>query len=604
MKQRILFLILHGLAGWFSLRVAFLARFYLNPLPDSYLRMMWETLPLALIAKALAAETAGLTRRLWKYATFQDLRDVLIGAALGSLFLVPVAEGMTRGHYPNGPLLLDFLFTVFFFGLIRFSGRLIREGRQDLLQFQRKDATRVLILGAGDHGERAIRYLRQGSRSGIKLVGVLDEDPEKKSLLLHGVRILGPLKSLKDVLTRDAVDEVVVALPDAGRGRLREVFLTASACGCTVGILPDLQELRDFDALANPIRTLKLSDFLGREPVKLDPKPIEEGLRDCVALITGAGGSIGSELARQLAAFPLKALYLLDQSESALFDIDQELREEREGLHLVTLLCDVRSPEDVRAAFAAASPDVVFHAAACKHVPMMEAHPLEAARTNVLGTHQVVRAACEAGVKRFLHVSTDKAVAAESVMGASKALSEQIILAAAASSGFAYSCVRFGNVLGSSGSVIPLFEKQLKRSGILRVTHEDATRYFMTIEEAVQLLIHAESLRGRGEVFLLDMGEPVKIRDLAEQMLRLSGRTGGADAHIQLVGLRPGERLHERLHTDAEDLLETGIPKIRKIKHARPTDTASMRARIAEVELLVRKRDAAQIRSLLFEAVK
>lgn len=601
MKHRLFFLLAHGGLGWVSLQLAFLARFYLDPLPLRYQAMMWGTLPWAFLVKALAADAAGLTRCLWRYASFEDLRSVVAASVLGSAGLAALAFLLEGGGYPNGPLVLDFLITFAFFAAVRLSGRLFSAGGRGVRGWQKRGRSRVLILGAGDSGDLAIRHVQQSATLGVEVAGVLDDDPEKRGLRLHGVEVRGPLGRLDDLLAGERVDEVVVALPDAPPDVIRRIFETTSLHGCKVKILPAFRELNQRNLLDNPIRNLRLSDFLGRDQVQLDPAPVRESLKGCAVLITGAGGSIGSELARQIRGFPVRRLVMLDCAESALFEIGEEIRDLAPALEFETVLCDIRQKDELEEVFSRMKPDVVFHAAACKHVPMMEAHPLDAARTNVLGTEHVVRCAVRADVKRLLHVSTDKAVSGRSVMGASKAWSERVVVRAARETGRAYSCVRFGNVLGSNGSVIPLFEKQLARGGVLKVTHEEATRYFMTIEEAVHLLIHSESLQGVGEVFILDMGRPVRIKELAEQLLRLSGKHRPGDSDIQIVGLRPGEQLHEKLHTEHETLVSTGIPKINKLSSFRPEDAKQLAEKLDALRAAVRDRDAARIRHCLLD---
>lgn len=556
MNYRFFFLLLHAVAAVLSVRLAFVFRFYFDPLPFVYDEMLLRTLPLAMVVKAVAADLFGLTRQVWRFASIRDVRPVVLAAFTGSLVFVPLTRWLEGGRYPNGPLLLDFLLTLSLFTAIRFSGRFWVESGRLLRGIKESSAMRVLIVGAGDRGEMALRFLSPRNR----VVGFLDNRAALQKRLMMGVPVLGPVDQMPGVLKKHRVDEVVIALEEPGPECIRELFIMGLAAGCQVSLMPELSSAAPVHG--NPIRELKMSDFLGREPVKLDPAPLEAALGGTTVLVTGAGGSIGSELCRQIARLPVKRLCLLDYSETALFTILEELKGKESSPLLKPLLCDIRDLDHLREVFSREAPDVVYHAAAFKHVPMMEAHPLEAARTNVLGTRNVVEMAREVGVKRFLHVSTDKAVQPESVMGASKAWGEWIVRAAG------YSCVRFGNVLGSSGSVIPLFEKQWDREGELRVTHGEATRYFMTVEEAVLLMLHAEILRGKGEVYILDMGEPVLILDLARQLLVLKGNGVEAEENIRIVGLRPGERLHERLHHPGEALEPTPVTKVRKVSGA------------------------------------
>lgn len=559
MRTRIFFFILHGLAGVLALRGGFWLRFYFNPLPPGYEEMMRLSLPWAFWIKGMAAEASGLTRCMWRYASFRDLLPVVIGGGVGVLGLVGALNLRFETHYPNGPLLLDAWITWFLFALIRFSGRLYYGFREGALKWNVREADRVLLLGAGDGAYVALRMLAHLGKGPVRVVGLLDPDPRLVGRKLYGYPILGGPEKLEDVVRRRRISEVVVTMPDVAQTQLREWVAVLSDYGSRISTVPSLGTVENDPLHTQPLRELDVREFLGRNPVELEPTGVAEGLRGEVVLVTGGGGSIGSELCRQLLRFPLQRLVVVDDSETALFELGESLRGVS-GERLRLELADVRRAGDLDAVFCRCGAGVVFHAAAYKHVPMMEASPLNAARTNVLGTRNVVEAAKRAGVKRLLYVSTDKAVEASGVMGASKAWGERIARSAG------YSCVRFGNVLGSSGSVVPLFEHQWREDMCLRVTSEKATRYFMTVEEAVTLILHAESLREAGQVYVLDMGEPVRILELARQMVRLKGGGDEVDRHIQIVGLRPGEREHERLHSDSEDLGETGIPKIRRVR--------------------------------------
>lgn len=633
MKYRLLFLILYALVGGLALTGAFVFRFYFDTLPFVYGEMMGQLLPVALGLKLISADVFGLTRAIWKYASFRDLKSVSFAAAAGSGLFIPVAWWMTQGRVPNGVLLLDGLLTFGGFTALRFSGRFWVEARAALAGWRETGSVKVLVLGGGNRAELALRVLQKGE---VRVVGLLDVDPENHGRCLYGVPVLGSPDDLGRALMGREIDEVVLALPADDPAEVRRVFSLASAAGARVSILPEVSPLEQGSTL-NPIREVQMSDFLGRAPVQLDPEPLRQALTGQRVLVTGAGGSIGSELCRQISRFPLAELVLLDFSETALFEVSEEVRsqksevrgegrgqrvevrgpEEEKGsarasstfspteirncenvnMHGLTpfafVLCDIRDRQELEAVFAEHRPQVVIHAAACKHVPLMEAHPLEAARTNVLGTRNVVEVARGAGVMRLMHVSTDKAVNPEGVMGASKAWSERIVRDAG------YSCVRFGNVLGSSGSVIPLFEKQWSRSGTLQVTHKDATRYFMTIEEAVQLILHAEALQNGGELYVLDMGEPVSILALANQLIAL--KRGKAES-IEITGLRPGERLHERLHTEEEELKPTTVSKLRRVAPAAdgiPLDHAALQQALTELEELLAVRDVAGVREWL-----
>lgn len=596
--SRLVSLAVHMGLAVLSLVAAFVIRFYLRPFSRIYVDMMWASLPWAVVCKALGVELVGLTRAIWRHASFQDIRRVFAGALLGSFLFVPACYLLVSSSYPMGPLLLDFLLSFGLFAGFRFSGRAWAEGVKGMRGFQRVRKLPVLIVGAGDEGELALRYLWHSTARPLRVVGFLDDAPRRHGLTLHGVPVLGNTTEMAPVIRDHGVREVVVALPDPQPAALRVLFRAAVENGCRVGILPKLS-MEDSPVHASPIRDVKLSDFLGRDPVRLDPGPVRKALAGQRVLVTGAGGSIGAELCRQIAAAPVEALSLVDNAENALFEITEEIGALAPDTRLASTLCDIRFPKELDRVFQSFRPGVVFHAAACKHVSMMEVHPVDAARTNVLGTRNVVRACLRTGVDRLLHVSTDKAVEATGLMGASKALGERVVRQAAREHGTRYACVRFGNVLGSNGSVIPLFEKQLKRGGPLKVTHREATRYFMTLEEAVNLMLHAESLGGAGETFILDMGEPVSILKLAEQMLQLSGHNAEDGTGIEIVGLRPGERLHERLYSEAQNLEPTRIPKVNRLAEAPGDKPRELDLTLQALEAAVDALDASAVREIL-----
>ncbi len=600
---RLLYLLAHMAVGWISLRLSFLIRFDFLPVPEHYEWMVRDSLPWAFLIKGLVAEGFGLTRRMWRFAAFTEIRAVFFASLLGTLLLVLLCNSLISQSYPRGPFLLDFLLTFTAFAGLRFSGRiwqsLLRRARGAR---DRRPLRRVLVVGAGPTGEKALRLLGSAALRRTRVVGLLAQDPSQKGSLLFGVPVLGTLEDLPTLLREKAVEEILVALEDPQAEVLRSLFLAASGAGRSLRILSPTQETASGDLYENPIRRLKLSDLLGRPPVRLDAEALKREMAGRRVLVTGAGGSIGSELCRQISAVAVEKLIVLDMAENALFEIAEELESRADCPPLAVVLCDIRCPADLERVFAEHRPELVFHAAACKHVGMMEAMPLEAAKTNVLGTENVLRAAEKAGTRRLLHVSTDKAVNPVGVMGQSKAWSEDLVLRAAGRrSGLCCSCVRFGNVLGSNGSVIPLFERQLKRDGVLRVTHEEATRYFMTLEEAVLLMLHAESLQQSGAVFVLDMGQPVRILDMAEQIRDLTEQETGSRPELKLIGLRPGEKLHESLVTDEQALEPTEIPKVNRILGLTLPDSSLAERQLHSLVDAVQRADVLTVKQLLRE---
>ncbi len=564
MPNRMVILFFHALLGGLALILAFLIRFDFQPLPERYLHMLWVTFPISVGLKVLAAEILGLNRGLWRYASLADLFRILQAALLATLVFIPIVLLFVGHGYPRGIYGLDFILTVAFLAGPRLLGRhWIREKPRSL--FRKEEGTPTLILGAGDAGELALRQLRQTKGRSHRVVGFLDDDPAKRGLSIHDVPILGSSHEAAKLFSSMGIEVLVIAIRDPGKPLLERISQICGEHAVEVRILPTLQDLLTGEVQVKPVRPLRLEDLLGREPVQLDPAPVEEALKGKRVLVTGAGGSIGSELCRQISRYQPEALCVLDHAENALFEIEQELKETRNSLTLQASLCDIRETLALDQLLREFQPHVLFHAAACKHVPMMESHPAEAVRTNLFGTRNVLQAARIHDVERFLFVSTDKAASPRNVMGATKFLAEQLVRKTAEETGRPYSCVRFGNVLGSRGSVVPVFERQIAQGGPVRVTHEEATRYFMTIPESVQLILQADAHAEPGDVFILDMGEPVRILELAKNLIKLSGFKPDQNMEIRIVGLRPGEKLHETLTSAQEAVLATEIPHLNRL---------------------------------------
>ncbi len=595
MPRTFLSLILHMALAAIALVLAFVLRFDFGPIPPRYLRMLAISLPIALAAKGVFAVAFGLNRGLWRYVSVRDLVRILQAVGLASLVFVPVVLLVIGHGYPRSIYLLDFLVTAMLFGGVRLLGRQWIRGQA--WGHGKGTGIRTLVVGAGDAGELVFRQLHHTHLHEYTVVGFVDDDVAKTGMSLHGVPILGTTERLATWLEASDAHAVVVAINDPPARLLR---LVADACGkkgIPVRILPTFRDLMTGEIHVRPVRGLKIEDLLGRDPVRLDPAPVRELLSGQTVLVTGAGGSIGSELCRQIAAHGPRELILLELSENNLFEIEQELRSIFPGLGLRAELADIRDGAAMDALFARHRPSLVFHAAAHKHVPMMEAHPLDAARTNVFGTRNIVGCCARHGVERLLHVSTDKASSPRGVMGASKRVGEEMVREAALRYQRRFACVRFGNVLGSSGSVLPLFAKQIERGGPVRVTHPDATRYFMSIPEAVELILQANAHARPADVLILDMGEPVRILDLARNVIRLSGFRPDSDIRIDITGLRPGEKLHEELHAPSESLEASGIEKIHRLAGG-PTAPAALD--LAALEAACARGDAEAARGELF----
>ncbi len=450
----------------------------------------------------------------------------------------------------------------------------------------------VVVVGAGDAGQLVIREMQRNRSLGYTPIGLVDDDPRKKNLRVHGVRVLGTSDELLRLLREHRPDEVLIAMPSASGEARQRIVEVARNEGVPVKTLPALHELISGDHLAGQIRPVQVEDVLGREPVEVDIEAVASYLAGETVLVTGAGGSIGSELCRQIARVGPQRLVLVDQAETPMFEIERELVGERGFSAAIPILADVGNRVKMRQIFERYRPAVVFHAAAYKHVPLMEANPVESVRNNVLATKVMADVAVEFGARRFVLVSTDKALNPRAVYGQCKALCEWVIEAYGHrdDTPTRFVAVRFGNVLGSAGSVIKIFRRQIVRGGPVTVTHPEMTRYFMTIPEAVSLVVQAGAIGGRGEIFVLDMGEPVRILDLAHNMIRLSGREPDRDIAIEFVGTRAGEKLHEELWGEGEEVAETPHPKIHRARRA-PVDAAWLDDELVELEHLVEEGD-------------
>lgn len=504
----------------------------------------------------------GLYHSLWRYASIEELFKVSLTAMLANASVMAYMA-IAQTFLPRSIHVMAVLLDMMLIGGVRFSYRAVRSYRDTgVLTLGSKSQKRVLVVGAGEAGAMIIKELRNhGYRQG-KPVCVVDDDPGKIGRKLMNVPVLGNRYDIPMLVKKKAIDEIILAIPTAYRKEMREIVDIASKTRTRLKTIPGVYELIDGKVSIKEIRDVEIEDLLGRDPVNLDMELISEYIKNKTVMVTGGGGSIGSELCRQIAEFRPKKLVMLDIYENHLYELQLELTNDHPDMELQVCIASVRDMNRVKEIFRREKPEVVFHAAAHKHVPLMEDSPAEAIKNNVKGTANVAWCAHETGTRKFVLVSTDKAVNPTNIMGASKRLAEMVVQALDEESKTEFVSVRFGNVLGSNGSVIPLFKKQIADGGPVTVTHEDMTRYFMTIPEAVQLVIQAGGMARGGEVFVLDMGEPVKIMDLAENLIRLSGFEPGEDIEIKVTGLRPGEKLFEELLLDAEGLEATLHEKI------------------------------------------
>jgi FlaA1/EpsC-like NDP-sugar epimerase len=548
------------LAAGLAWMIAFWLRFNLD-IPDDYREVMLSRLPWVLAVHAVVFWALGLYRGLWRYASLPDLRRILIAVAVAAvavpavLALLRIAEAVPRSAFLIAPLLL-----VVAMGGSRFAYRAWREGRLASL-VAHPEANPVLVLGGGMAAAALVKELAGNPQ--WRVVGLLDDDPAKRGAELAGVRVLGPIRQLSMTAERHGVTQAIIAMPEASHGERKRAVELCSEAGISVMTVPALSDIVSGRVSVSALRPIELDDLLGRDPVSLDDAGLHRFLDGRTVLVTGAGGSIGAELCRQIARFTPARLVLFEVSEFALYSIAQEFEDRHPALAVSAVIGDAKNEARVAELFARYRPEVVFHAAAYKHVPLMEdENAFEAVRNNVLSTVVVARAAQAHGARKLVLVSTDKAVNPTNVMGASKRLAELACQALQSAGGTELVIVRFGNVLGSAGSVVPRFREQIARGGPVTVTHPQIQRYFMSIPEAAQLVLQAGEMGKGGEIYVLDMGEPVLIADLARQMIRLSG-FGEADIRIEYTGLRPGEKLFEEPLADAEKTLPTPHPKLR-----------------------------------------
>jgi len=544
-------------------RLAYELRFdFATPPEEAHL--FWISLPLLIILRLATYAATGVFRAYWRHFGLQDLLTLALAVTISSLaFILALFLGDLFPGVARSVLLLDWASAIFLAGGIPFIARSLEEGP---VPFATPRGRRTLIIGAGERAEQVLREARRAEMCALYPVGLVDLNGSRQGRTIRGVRVVGTVDDLPRVCKELRAEFAIIALEPGELADMRRVVDQCIAGGLEFKTLPSLHELLEGTAGVNQLRNVRIEDLLGRPPVSLDLTPVAADLRNRVILLTGAAGSIGSELARQIAPFGPARLVLLDQAESDLYFVHMELSEAHPSLDLVPVICDITNATRLAQVYAQHRPDYVVHAAAYKHVPLMETNVLEAVRNNVLGTLLVATTAVRYGATKVLVVSTDKAIRPSSVMGATKRVAERIIfgLPNLHRSGTDFRAVRFGNVLASKGSVIPLFERQLAAGGPITVTHPLVQRYFMTIPEAAQLVLQSGSLpETAGAIAMLEMGEPVRILDLAEKLIRFSGRVPGRDIHIAFTGLRPGEKLTEDLVSALEATVPTSTKKIR-----------------------------------------
>lgn len=535
--------------------------------PAQYMHAFIKSFLVFTLVKTLINYLFGLYGSLWRYASIEELMKVIIAVTAGGAASIFLSWILHYG-FPRSIPIISWMITIILLGGSRFSYRVARRLRN---RWSKEDfaAKRVLIIGAGDAGVMVLRELKDYHVGGYEPVAVLDDDRWKQGTKILGVPVKGGVDKIKQVAAEEKIDEIIIAMPSAGKKRISEIAKLCQQTKCKLKTLPGIYEIIDNRVTVKSIRDVNIEDLLGREEIKLNTAEIASYLQNETVLVTGGGGSIGSELCRQIARYNPRKLIILDIYENNAYDLQNELLHRYKSLDLKVVIASVRDKQRLQEVFRTYKPGVVFHAAAHKHVPLMEENPTEAIKNNVVGTLNTAQCADEFGVKRFVLISTDKAVNPTNIMGATKRVAEMIIQAMDKTSPTEFVAVRFGNVLGSNGSVIPLFRRQIAQGGPVTVTHSDITRFFMTIPEAARLVIQAGAMAQGGEIFVLDMGEPVKIAELAKDLIRLSGLEPDVDIRIEYTGLRPGEKLYEELLLSEEGLQAT---KQQGIFVAKPMD--------------------------------
>lgn len=525
-----------------------------------YLHQMIDALPIMVISYIVMLLSMHLYTRIWRYAGMREMVAVLIATTLGAgLFYTGMY--VFDKSLPRSIYLISWILSTGVIGIGRMVLHYIAM-RYGGKQSTDADMVNTLIIGAGDAGATIAREIERYHKRSRKVIGFIDDDESKFNRLMGGVRILGNRHDIPSIVKENKVKEIIIAMPSVTRNEIRNIMEICSPLKCKVNTLPGMYQLLDDEVLVSHLHPVSIEDLLERDEVRLDMDIVEHYIRDKVVLVTGAGGSIGSEICRQIMRVGPKQLLLLGHGENSIYFINQELKNIYKDGPIIPIIADIRDKQQLDQIFTQYNPQVVFHAAAHKHVPLMEIQPMAAVLNNIYGTRNVADVAGRHGVERFVMISTDKAVNPTSVMGATKRVAEKVIIAMNDTYDTKYITVRFGNVLGSRGSVIPLFKKQIEAGGPVTVTDPEMTRYFMTIPEASQLVLQAGAMGKGGEVFLLDMGEPVKIIDLARNMIRLSGLEPDKDIHIKITGLRPGEKKYEELLTSEEGTNRTNHTKI------------------------------------------
>jgi FlaA1/EpsC-like NDP-sugar epimerase len=616
-KNLVMVLILDALlftAAWYG---AYLLRFNFE-IPKESMFFLKRMLPFIIGIKLIVFYFFNLYKGMWRYTSIKDFFDIIKAATVSSLIIVSLIlftyrfVGIARSIF-----ILDWGIAVFLISGYRLSIRLYFSvifgnnhtgntfARLFMPHKNKTDRTKdLLIIGAGDCGEKIYREIRDNARLSYNVIGFIDDNTSKVGMQIHGIPIIGTSREIKQVADKLNAKEILIAIPSATSAQMREVISRCKESGIPFKTVPGMGELIDGKVTVKAIRDVAYHDLLGREIIDLEEERISGYLEKSRVLVTGAGGSIGTELCRQICRFRPESVILFERAESSLYEIDLELRKNFPYVKVISILGDIRDRNQLSHTFSDYRPQVIFHAAAYKHVPILELQPWKAIKNNIIGTRNMILISKEYSIERFVFVSTDKAVRPANIMGASKRVAELLTQCQNGNciSNTSFITVRFGNVVGSVGSVVPLFKKQIEKGGPVTVTHPDVTRYFMTIPESCQLILQAGAMGEGCEIFFLDMGTPIKIGDMARDLIRLSGFEPDVDIKIEFIGLRPGEKLYEELITEGEGIVQTSHEKIMVLK-GKTCDQTFLEGKIDELRSLAQTQDAEGIRSLLKEII-
>ena len=606
----LIFLLADIIITLIAITAAFALRLAGDTVTDYIGSLYWMIL-ISLLIKPAIYYFFGLYRRLWAYASINELTlisaAVTVASAVFSAVMLILFISRINGarilNFPRTILAIDWLLSLVGIGGLRFSFRLVAEGRAASKKPIARKARNVLIIGAGDAGALVVRELQRNPQLGLHPVGYLDDDLSKQRHQIHGVQVVGKLADLRRTLEHRSVNEVIIAIPSAGGKVVRLVTDVCRLKGIPFRTMQGLFELIGGKVSVKRLREVDIADLLRREPAQIQDQLVGAALTGKRVLVTGAGGSIGFEICRQIARWGPQTLILLGHGENSIFEAMLELREDFPSLPFQLVIADIRDKPRIHGIFSDFRPQVVFHTAAHKHVPLMESNIEDAISNNIIGTKNIVQAASAVNTELLVLISTDKAIRPANVMGATKRIAEMIVLEAAHRTGHAYSVVRFGNVLGSRGSVVPLFKRQIAHGGPVTVTHPDMKRYFMTIPEAVHLVLQAAAMGQGGEVFMLNMGQQVRIMDLAEDLIRLSGLEPGKDIEITFTGIRPGEKLSEDLWGDGMEYGKTDHPEIFRAVAEEAVIPQDLDKIVDELQLLAQEGEAPAVIHLLDETI-